>query len=292
VAREDAAEDRGVSVREDLVPLAGRCSACGHDVVDGICEVCNRSVGPMAEAEEPLEPPTSIPLPPRRPRITFPVNELSRIELPAPHPGVTAPATTPPVQPGATERVSSFRKVGLVICAAFALALPVFVAQVWRLASPDPLSEFSAIADINMSDTQIEDWSRRQFAASGGPETTDRILRARSALEQRVAAAIARDAEQPIDWIQVASWANIARALGVHDTDMLELAADLNVQVAIYGPEISEVEGIERLARARNLLQMQRYVARDSSEVTRLERKLGDLDEMEFAVRENRGRRK
>ncbi len=246
----------------------------------------------MAEAEEPLEPPTSIPLPPGRPPITFSVDEPGRIDPPAPPPGITAPATNPPVQRDATERVSNFRKVGLVICAAFALALPVFLAKVWRLASPDPLSEFSAIADINTLDTQIEDWSRRQFAVSGGLEMTDRILRARSALKQRVAAAMARDAERPMDWIQVASWANIARALGVHDTDMLELAADLYVQVAIYGPEISEVERIERLARARNLLQMRRDVARDSSEVMRLERKLGDLGEMEFAIRENRGREK
>ena len=292
MAREYAAEDRGVSVREDLVPLAGRCLACGHVVVDGSCVVCKKSVGSTAEAEEPLEPPTTIPLSPERPPIIFPVIEPPRVVVTPPSAGGTAPANTPLAQCDVAARVSGRRRVGLVTCAAIALALPVFVVQLWSQASPDPLSEFSAITGTGTSDRQIADWSRRQFATSGELEATDRIGRAKGALEQRVAATIARDAGRPVDWIQVASWANIARALGVHDTDMLELAADLNVQVAIHAPEIPEVDSVERLARARNLLQMRKDAARDSSEVMRLERKLGDLDEIEFTIREIRGRRR
>jgi hypothetical protein len=176
----------------------------------------------------------------------------------------------------------------LVICAALALALPVFVAPFWNLVSSDPLSEFSAITGTTASDAQIEEWSRRQFAASDGLKSTGRIVRARSALEQRISATIARDAGRPMDWGQVASWANIASALGVHDKDMLELAADLNVQVAIYESEIPEIDGLERLARARSLLQMRSESLRDSAEVMRIERKLSDLDELEMRIRENR----
>ena len=292
MAREDAAEDRGVSVRGDLAPIVGRCTACGHDVVDGCCVVCNRSVGSTLEAEEPLEPPTTIPLSPERPPITFPVSEDPPFVPTPPAAGGTRPATDPLVQRRVAERVSGWRRVGLVTCAAIALALPVVAGRLRRQASPDPLAEFSAITGISTSDRQIEDWSRQQFAASGEPESTSRIGRAKDALVQCMAAAIARDAGRQVDWIQVASWANIARALGVHDADMLELAADLNVQVAIYAPEIPEVDGLERLARARNLLQMRGDAARDSSEVMRLERKLRDLDEMEFTIREIRGIRR
>jgi hypothetical protein len=252
---------------------------------------CARSVGSTTEAEEPLEPPTCIPLPIAGPPITFTVSEPPRIVL-APRPaGGSVSSNTPRGQSGVAERVSRRRRAWLVICAALALALPVFVAQFWNLDSSDPLSEFSAISGTSTPDAQIEDWSRQQFAASDGLETTARIVRAKTALEQRMAAAIARNAGRPMDWSQVAAWANIARALGVHDNDMLELAADLNVQLAIYQPKIPEVDGTERLARARKLLRLRREIARDSSEVIRIERKLSDLDEIEFTIREFRGGR-
>jgi hypothetical protein len=250
--------------------------------------VCNLSVGSTVQAEEPFEPPTRIPLPPLPPPIIIQPVTPPRIESKAPTAGSSAPATTPPVLHEVAERVSRLRAAGLVICAALALALPVFVAPFWNLVSSDPLSEFSAITGTTASDAQIEEWSRRQFAASDGLKSTGRIVRARSALEQRISATIARDAGRPMDWGQVASWANIASALGVHDKDMLELAADLNVQVAIYESEIPEIDGLERLARARSLLQMRSESLRDSAEVMRIERKLSDLDELEMRIRENR----
>jgi hypothetical protein len=280
-----------VSVREDPLPLAGPCSACGHNVVDGVCVACDTSVASTTEAKAPPEPPekpTHIPLPPPRPPINFTLSAPPRFGITAPTEGCSAPAATPRVLLDVAERVSRLRAAGLVICAVFALTFPVFVAPFWNLASPDPLSEFSAITGPAASDAQIEDWSRRQFAASDGLNTTGRIVRARSALEQRMSAAIARDAGRPMDWGQVASWANIARALGVHDKDMLELAADLNVQVAIHDSEIPEIDVLERLARARSLLQMRSEASRDCSEVMRIERKLSDLDELEMKIRENR----
>lgn len=277
-----------MSVREDPLLFGGQCSACGHNVVDGVCVACYTSVASTTKPVEPPELPTHIPLPPVRPPIIFPLSAPPPLGSTAPTAGCSAPATTPRVLRDVAERVSRQRAAGLVVCAALALAFPVFVAPFWNLASPDPLSEFSAITGPAASDAQIEDWSRRQFAASDGLNTTGRIVRARSALEQRISATIARDAGRPMDWGQVASWANIARALGVHDKDMLELAADLNVQLAIYASEIPEVDGLERLARARSLLQMRSEAARDSSEVMRIERKLGVLDELEMTIRENR----
>lgn len=281
-----------MSRRDDTVCFAGGCSSCGCDVVNGICEVCNKPAGARAQVEEPQEPATKITLLSERPPITFAVGALPQIEIPPRKAGDSVRVDTTLHQGGLVERVSRQRRVGLAACAVLVLSLPVVLAQFWNFASPDPLSQFSVITGIGTQDAQIEDWSRRQFATSDGLESAGRIARARSALEHSMAAAIARDEGSSVNWNEIAAWANIARALGVHDNDMLELAADLNVQLALYKPTHSEAGGLERLARARALLHARRGASLDDSEVARIERKLADLDRMELALRETRGGRR
>lgn len=272
-------------MREDLVAMTETCSVCGGMVVMGRCGECGLVFVSPAQAEEPHESPTSIPLPPERPPIIFPVSEPSRIESTPRSAGVSVPPDGTRHQSGANGRMPRQQRAAIALCVLLALAIVVSLARGWSLASQDPLSEFSVISGTNTEGEQIDEWAHRQFGTSANSKVEGQIARARAALEHTMAAAIARDDRQALDWNQVASWANIAQALGLHDTEMLELAADLNVQVARYATGISKDDALRRTARARLLLKRQSMTEKVDAVLERMARKSADIDRIELALR-------
>jgi hypothetical protein len=153
-----------------------------------------------------------------------------------------------------------------------------------------PLDSFAPIAAIDTDNTRIDDWAREQLGSDNSRESISRIARARVALEREMAQSMAGAEGTPTDWRRVAVWANIAQALGLHDLEMLELAADLNVQLAVHAPGASKVEALNRLARARALLGKLLAFEGNRAQPGRVARKLADIDALELATNQDRGR--
>lgn len=275
-----------MTVGEDLASRAGPCAACGYsDFFEGNCRVCGKPVVSTDKAEEPLEPLTTIPLPPKRPPISFPVSQPTPKEYSQGRAVTSVPPDETSRQRGVHTRASLQRRVEIALCALLAFATALSLVRWIRLAPQDPLSEFAVIAATDTEAEKIDEWARQQFGGSVDSVAADRMARARAALELTMVAATARDDRRSMDWNQVASWANIAQALGFHDVEMLELAADLNLQIALHTPGISEAEALRRVARARVLLKRRSMNERDDAVWERMARKSADMDRIELVLR-------
>jgi len=154
----------------------------------------------------------------------------------------------------------------------------------------DPLDSFAPIAAIDTDSSRIDEWAREQFVTDDRRDSTSLTARARVALEREMAQSMVGAEGTPTDWRRVAVWANIAQALGLYDLEMLELAADLNVQLAVHAPGVSKVEALNRLARARALLGKLEAVETKGVQPGRLARKLAEIDGLELATKHDRGR--
>ncbi len=254
------------------------CPHCGG-IGEGKCEDCGRH--PASTTIETPENKTVIDLEVRRNVIIFPQGEVPPIL------GIPSdPRGKEPAESGPLEKAVRQRRPLRATCAALALTLILALAlgRWWERPFMDPLMEFSEIAYIDADDAQMESWARSQFASADLAELDARVSHARAALEREVEVAMAWGDHRPTDWSEIAAWASIAQVLGTHDIEMLALAADLNVQMALHAPGLSSDDQLRRIARARRLLRRQEMHENSGAVVGRIARKLSDLDKMELAL--------
>ncbi len=274
---------------EGLPSASQACPACDGNTRNGVCVDCGLQPSPDPRAHEKPETPTIIEVRSPPPPFTFfayggvNVSGSRALQL-APPEGVVGPVVELPcVRP--PRREGGFRAIFavLVVC-----VLGTF-ANLLAAPAEDPLESFSSVASMDASGAGIDEWAIEHLDMARSRNVASLTAQARAELEREMAQSLARVERGLTDWRRVAVWANIAQALGFRDLDMLELSADLNVQLVVHAPGTSRQEALIRIARARVLLcRLEDFVA-DSVQAGRLARKLSDLDALELAISHNGG---
>ncbi len=266
------------------------CPACDGSTRNGACVDCGRQLGAVPQVPETPDTPTVISVGATSPTITFVAPGTAGLAGKSTSPSAPTRGDVTPVIERPEERTPLPSRAWQAILVVLGMVTAAVLAS--RLSAPpeDPLDSFAPIAAIDTDNTRIDDWAREQFGSDDSRESISRTARARVALEREMAQSMAGAEGTVTDWRRVAVWANIAQALGLRDLEMLELAADLNVQLAVHAPGVSKVEALNRLARARALLGKLLAVEANRAQPGRVARKLADIDALELATNQDRGR--
>ena len=268
------------------------CPECAGSTRNGACVDCSRPLRAVPQVPETPDTPTVISVGGTSPKITFSAPSTAGLA------GKSASQVTPTRGDVTSdierpeERTPLPSRAWQAIFVVLGMVSAAVLASMLSTPAEGPLGSFAPIAAIDTDSSRIDEWAREQFGTDDSRDSISRTARSRVALEREMAQSIVGAERNLTDWRRVAVWANIAQALGLHDSEMLELAADLNVQLAVHSPGIAKNDALGRIARARVLLSKLDPVGTDGALSERLARKLAEVKTMELAIRHDRGSEK
>jgi hypothetical protein len=266
------------------------CPACDGSTRNGACVDCGRQLGAVPQVPETPDTPTVISVGATSPTITFSAPGTPPLAWKSTSPLTPTRGNVTPVIERPEERTRLPSRAWQAILVVLGMVTAAVLASMLSTPPGDPLDSFAPIAAIDTDSSRIDEWAREQFGSDDSRDSISRTARARVALEREMAQSMVGAEGTRTDWHRVAVWANIAQALGLHDLEMLELAADLNVQLAVHASGVSKVEALNRLARARALLGKLLAVEANRVQPGRVSRKLADIDVLELASNHDRGK--
>ncbi|MFO0963736.1 MAG: hypothetical protein U0625_12660 [Phycisphaerales bacterium] len=100
----------------------------------------------------------------------------------------------------------------------------------------------------------------------------------RAALLRQIAVVSPTASPDDPDWSKLAAFANYAQALGLQDPNMLELSADLNVEIAMSLRSQNDAQAASRLLRAKSLLEQCAAARPSPAALARYRRKQAEVE--------------